>query len=51
MRHVLTLLCLHKLFVILSKYAFGQSHMKYLGHIVVSDGVRVDTQKIEAIIQ
>jgi hypothetical protein len=45
---VLHLLSQHQLFLKQSKCAFGASKVKYLGHLVGKDGVRVDPKKIEA---
>jgi hypothetical protein len=45
---VLHLLSQHQLFLKQSKCAFGTSEVKYLGHLVFKDGVRVDPKKIEA---
>jgi hypothetical protein len=44
----LHLLSQHQIFLKQSKCAFGASKVKYLGHIVGKDGVRVDPKKIEA---
>jgi hypothetical protein len=38
----------HQFFIIAKKYAFGQHELEYLGHIVTSQGVKVDMGKIEA---
>jgi hypothetical protein len=46
---VLYLLSQHQLFLKQSKCAFGASEVKYLGHLVGKDGVRVDPKKIEDI--
>jgi len=46
---VLSILQTHILYAKLSKCSFGQQQVKYLGHIVSKEGVRVDTTKIEAI--
>ena len=45
---VLHLLSQHQLFLKQSKCAFGALEVKYLGHLVGKDGVRVDPKKIEA---
>lgn len=40
----------HKFFVKLSKYAFGQQELEYLGHIVTPQGVKVDQTKIKVML-
>eukprot|EP00253_Pinus_taeda_P027550 PITA_27550 len=45
---LLQLLQNHRLFVKLSKCSFGMEEVKYLGHIVGHEGVRVDPKKIQA---
>lgn len=47
---VLQLLKDNFFFVKLSKCSFGQSSIDYLGHIVSKEGVRVDPQKISAMV-
>jgi len=49
--HVLAVLRNHTLFVKLSKCAFGQTHIDYLGHVVSREGVKVDDNKIQAVKQ
>ncbi|XP_026451551.1 uncharacterized protein LOC113351849 [Papaver somniferum] len=46
---VFELLRLHKLFVKESKYAFAQKSIGYLDHIISSEGVSVDNDKIQCI--
>jgi hypothetical protein len=46
MDRVLHLLSQHQLFLKQSKCVFGASEVKYLGHLVGKDGVRVDPKKI-----
>jgi hypothetical protein len=45
---VLHLLSQHQIFLKQSKCAFGASEVKYLGHLVGNDDVKVDPKKIEA---
>jgi hypothetical protein len=45
---VLHILSQHQLFLKQSKCSFGASKVKYLGHIVGKEGVKVDPKKIEA---
>ena len=40
----------HQFFIKAKKYAFGQHELEYLGHIVTSQGVKVDMGKIEAMV-
>ena len=40
----------HRFFIKAKKYAFGQHELEYLGHIVTSQGVKVDVEKIEAMV-
>nr|KYP38538.1 Retrovirus-related Pol polyprotein from transposon 297 family [Cajanus cajan] len=47
---VLDTLRTHKLFANLSKCEFCQESINYLGHVVSAQGVQVDTQKIDAVI-
>lgn len=37
-------------FVKLSKCAFGQHELEYLGHIILAQGVKVDSKKVDAMI-
>lgn len=41
----------HNLYVKRSKCQFGQREVHYLGHIVSQDGVRVDPDKVSAMVQ
>ncbi|XP_047263714.1 uncharacterized protein LOC124896227 [Capsicum annuum] len=41
----------HNLFVKLSKCSFGEKEVKYLGHIISSDGVSANPKKLEAMVQ
>lgn len=41
----------HKFFIKLSKCAFGQQEIKYLGYILTNEGVKVDQKKIQAMIE
>ncbi|KAD5508936.1 hypothetical protein E3N88_16639 [Mikania micrantha] len=45
----LQLLQSHSFFVKLSKCCFGQSHVNFLGHIITSEGVKVEEEKIAAV--
>ncbi|KAD7479941.1 hypothetical protein E3N88_03077 [Mikania micrantha] len=45
----LQLLKSHSFFVKLSKCCFGQSHVNFLAHIITSEGVQVEEEKIVAI--
>jgi hypothetical protein len=52
LRHVcavLTLLHQHHLFVKRSKCAFGVDSIAYLGHIISSQGVAMDPDKVQAV--
>ncbi|KAL5578539.1 hypothetical protein UlMin_020238 [Ulmus minor] len=40
----------HTLFLKLKKCAFGQQELEYLGHIVTAHGVKVDQNKIQAML-
>lgn len=54
MKHVrldFELLQMHRFFIKLSKCAFGQQQIEYLGHIVSRDGVQVDQSKVKAILE
>jgi hypothetical protein len=50
LREVLTLLRSHKFFVKLSKCAFAQEELEYLGHIILGAGVATDPRKIQAML-
>lgn len=49
LRLVLKLLRQHQLYVKMSKCAFGQSSLPFLGHVLGSDGIRVDPAKTSAV--
>lgn len=49
-REVLGILKAQKLFVKLKKCEFGKVELEYLGHIISGEGVKVDQQKIKAMI-
>ena len=46
---VLTILEQHRLFVGLDKCSFGVQEMEFLGHVVGTDGVKVDPKKVQAV--
>jgi hypothetical protein len=50
-RMVLQVLREHKLYAKLSKCSFYKKQIHYLGHIISKDGILVDPEKIEAIIE
>lgn len=39
----------HQLYIKRSKCIFGQQEVKYLGHVITPEGVRVDPEKVEGI--
>ena len=49
LREVLTLLLRDNWKVKLSKCAFGQQQISYLGHVISADGVATDPTKVEAV--
>ena len=49
LREVLTLLRAHQLYANLEKCEFWLTEVKFLGHVVSSDGVLVDPSKVEAV--
>ena len=49
LRHVMGLLRKHKLYAKKSKCLFFQRKIKFLGHVISSDGISVDEDKIAAI--
>jgi hypothetical protein len=49
LRMVLQVLREHKLYAKLSKSIFYQNNIHYLGHIISTEGITVDAEKIEAI--
>ncbi|XP_020254010.1 uncharacterized protein LOC109831084 [Asparagus officinalis] len=50
LRQVFQIMRNYKLVAKMSKCSFGQTQVKYLGHIVSQDGVGLDPRKIEAIV-
>ena len=46
---VLTILEQHRLFVGLDKCSFGVQEMEFLGHVVGTEGVKVDPKKVQAV--
>jgi len=53
LRHVRTVLRTlqdHQLFLKRSKCAFGQSSVAYLGHVISEEGVAMDKQKVQAVL-
>ena len=49
-RQTFEILRQHRFFVKASKCAFGQQELEYLGHIITSQGVKVDDNKIAAMV-
>ncbi|KAJ0938964.1 putative nucleotidyltransferase, Ribonuclease H [Helianthus annuus] len=49
LEQALELLCSHQFFAKLSKCCFGQSRVVFLGHVITSEGVQVDQEKILAV--
>ena len=49
LRWVFNRLVQHKLFAKRKKCVFGESHVRYLGHIVGSGELRVDPEKVSAV--
>ena len=49
-REVLTRLRANALFVSLNKCAFGVTRVEYLGHILTTDGVEMDPEKVKSIL-
>lgn len=49
LRIVFDILRKHKLYVKMSKCAFGQTSLPFLGHLVGKDGISVDPSKVEAV--
>lgn len=47
---VLQILRTHQLFVKLKKCEFGKKELEYLGHIISGDGIKVDQEKIAAML-
>ena len=50
LRKVFDWLWLHKLYAKLQKCEFGKPHVKYLGHVVGSGELRVDSDKVAAVL-
>ena len=50
LRLTLQLLREHQLYAKLSKYDFYRDRTQYLGHIISEEGILVDPEKIEAIV-
>ena len=48
---VLSLLEENQFYVKISKCTFGKEEVEYLGHIISKNGVKVDPNKIKAIIE
>ena len=51
LRQVFGVLREHKLFPKESKCEFFQSEIHYLGHIISDEGIRMDPEKVEAILR
>jgi hypothetical protein len=49
-KQTLMILKQHQFFVKTSKYVFGQQELEYLGHIITNHGVKVDENKIAAMV-
>jgi len=49
-RAVLTVLREHQLFLKRSKCSFGETFVAYLGHVVSGEGVAMDANKVQAIL-
>jgi hypothetical protein len=49
-RKVLSILRSHMLYAKKEKCQFGQDHIKYLGHVISTKGVAVDTDKVQAMV-
>ena len=50
MRTVFRMLQDHQLFLKRSKCAFGQSSVAYLGHVISKEGVAMDQQKAQVVL-
>jgi hypothetical protein len=50
LRQVFTVLRTHQFYVKLSKCAFAQHELEYLGHIISSEGVSTDPKKTQAMV-
>lgn len=51
LREVLSILQTHNLFVRREKCQFGQDSINYLGHVISSQGVAMDSEKMAAMTQ
>ena len=51
MRQVMDILRHEKLFVNLEKCIFAQSELKYLGFIMLSEGLKVDQEKVKVVME
>ena len=51
LRMVLQTLRDHHFSVKRSKFSFGQSSVEYLGHVVSTKGVSMDTKKVQAMLE
>lgn len=51
LRQVLSILAEHQFHVKLSKCAFGQKSVEYLGHVISEEGIRVNQNKIKAMLE
>jgi hypothetical protein len=49
-RQTFEILQQQQFFVKASKYAFGKQELEYLGHIITNQGVKVDENKIAAMV-
>lgn len=49
-RQIFEILRQHRFFVKASKCAFGQQGLEYLGHIITSQGMKVDANKIDVMV-
>lgn len=47
---VLAILKANSLFVKKSKCSFAQSSVSYLGHVVPANGIEVDTEKVQSVV-
>jgi hypothetical protein len=50
LRTVLALLRKHRLYAKMSKCAFAQTEVEFLGHVASAEGVKVDPNKVQAIV-
>lgn len=51
LRVVLKILCEKQVYVKLSKYEFLLREVTFLGHVVFTEGIRVDPKKIEVVLE